>query len=798
MNLVARTAIAVGTVSTVILAVVAVAGYLVVRDRTVEAEELKAKVKAQAVAARVESRLLQAVQSIESLSRNLVIRNALLDSAGRETYVKPILDDVAQIDGQPMPLSLVDYLGRPLIDAGPAAGTSPAEQAWLRERIESGAPGARTMPDRTAPESVVIAYPVLLPNTASGEGALAIRVSFRSLLAALGGDGESYHLVSTLASPTTESAAQNPQGVVIALHLPPLLGRLGLALDAQIDRRSAELALARLQIQYLSFGLVSVVAMVMLSIYAARRVTLPIRRLAAMAQRISSQGLAEATLEVPPPTPGEVGVLAQSLVRMLDRLREAAATQRRSLETQFRVIFDGMMDGAVITNEHGVIESANPSVARLFGHAQGDLVGRDVSDLLQPAEAGAPGDAAWPLASAVRQRHAAVPVEVAGRHRSGAPLPIEWSSDEFTSDGRRMFIVMLRDISERKAAAAALRASEERYRRIVETAREGIWVMDENHRTTLANARMGEMLGCDAAELIGTSMFEHMDEQGRAAAAANVEHRHRGSVEQQEFAFRRADGSTVWTLVSTNALTDTQGRYTGALAMVTDITLRRRAEEQVRTALHEREVLLKEIYHRVKNNLQVVASLLDLQARKSGGSSARGLLQDSANRVKSMAIVHEQLYQRGDLSSIDFAVYLRQLTGYLGDAYGDVASRVPIRVDAESVLLGIETATPLGLIVNELISNAYKHAYPDDRTGAVCLQLKTLANGQVELVVSDNGAGLAAGFKPEEATSLGMRLVVLLTEQLDGTLSHDSRLGAGTRFSVRWIPERPEPRRLVA
>jgi two-component sensor histidine kinase len=229
--------------------------------------------------------------------------------------------------------------------------------------------------------------------------------------------------------------------------------------------------------------------------------------------------------------------------------------------------------------------------------------------------------------------------------------------------------------------------------------------------------------------------------------------------------------------------------------MFRDITERKVAEERIRAALKEKEVLLKEIYHRVKNNLQVVSSLLSMQGSK-GGLESRGLLEESANRVQSMALVHEQLYQSQNLSSIAWKDYAEQLLQHLRQSNGDVARRVTVRSDVDDIRLGIETAIPLGLIVNELISNAYKHAFPGNRTGEIVLRLKGLEGGAVALEVNDDGVGLPEGFEPGKVASLGMQLVVSLAQQLDGQL--DIRSEHGARFALRFVPDEYEAARLAA
>ena len=213
---------------------------------------------------------------------------------------------------------------------------------------------------------------------------------------------------------------------------------------------------------------------------------------------------------------------------------------------------------------------------------------------------------------------------------------------------------------------------------------------------------------------------------------------------------------------------------------------RRLGEEKLRQALAEKEVLLKEVYHRVKNNLQVVSSLLSLQSRRVLDPGARQLLDDGANRVKSMALVHEQLYRAGNLSSIDLPEYLKQLTDNLGNLNRPLSLRVLLKLEVDALTVGVESAIPLGLVVNELVSNAYRHAYPADAPGGeIVVRLARSQDGQLCLAVRDDGCGLPAGFELDKVGSMGMRLVETLAQQLGGSLSWDTD-DRGTRFVLRF------------
>ncbi len=210
---------------------------------------------------------------------------------------------------------------------------------------------------------------------------------------------------------------------------------------------------------------------------------------------------------------------------------------------------------------------------------------------------------------------------------------------------------------------------------------------------------------------------------------------------------------------------------------------RKRAEKQIRTALQEKEVLLKEIHHRVKNNLQVVSSLLDLQSDYIEDEQTRQLFQESRSRVKSMALIHERLYETQDLSRIDFAEYIQSLARDVLRSHRAHAAGVTLKANVEGVSLEIDTAIPCGLMINELISNALKYAFPDGRGGEICVELFS-NNGQFTLVVRDNGVGFPKDLDFRNTESLGLKLVMTLVKQLKGTIA--LHRDGGTEFEIKF------------
>lgn len=207
-------------------------------------------------------------------------------------------------------------------------------------------------------------------------------------------------------------------------------------------------------------------------------------------------------------------------------------------------------------------------------------------------------------------------------------------------------------------------------------------------------------------------------------------------------------------------------------------SLRRQLEAQLRAALREKEVLLKEVHHRVKNNLQVVASLLGMQADTIEDRSIRAVFEDSQQRIQSIALIHESLYLSGDLmAQVNAAEYLRQLSQRLFEAYRAPSDHLSLKVHAEPVWLAVQTAVPCGLLITELVTNSFKHAFPNGRVGEIHITLRQDPAGACVLIVGDTGVGLPERLDSRATESLGWQLVRLLTEQLKGTIALKGQRG---------------------
>ena len=321
-----------------------------------------------------------------------------------------------------------------------------------------------------------------------------------------------------------------------------------------------------------------------------------------------------------------------------------------------------------------------------------------------------------------------------------------------------------------KERTKQLEESEKELRNIFDSAHDAIIIMAPYNEIVYdVNDRACEIYGYSRREFIGKSLADISNDVdlGKERIKKTIQ---QGDYLNFETVQYRKDGSEMLLEINASVI-----NYRGKLAILSinrDITQRKHTEWQIKKSLKEKTILLKEIHHRVKNNLQFISSLLDLQADALGDRQINKAIQDSKNRIHSMALVHENLYLFGDLARIDGVQYIHNLVEYLFDAYGDFAGNIASRVEIEmpSMELDMETAIPIGLILTELLTNALKHAFPSEEKGEIHIALHPGIPGMLTLEVRDNGVGLPADINLQESKSLGMQLVHLLTRQVKGTI----------------------------
>jgi two-component system, sensor histidine kinase PdtaS len=325
------------------------------------------------------------------------------------------------------------------------------------------------------------------------------------------------------------------------------------------------------------------------------------------------------------------------------------------------------------------------------------------------------------------------------------------------------------------------------FHQIVEAAPYAMVMINQTGRIELVNAQAEVVFGYDRSEILGQPIEVLVSEQLRRPhrelrLAFFADPRSGPMAPGRDLYAIRKDGSEFPVEIGLTPIETDDGPM--VLSAIVDISHRKEEEERIRAALKEKDILLGEIHHRVKNNLQIIYSLLSLQSARITDPAALDLLLDSQNRIHSMALIHQTLYGSRDFARVDFALFIDTLLPALIRSFGADANRISVRVDVEPVLLPIDVAVPCGLVLNELITNAFRHAFRDRDRGEIRVTLTRQMDDAALLSVSDNGIGLPDRGGTTTTDTLGLQLVEQLADQMDGAIS--IRRSDPTQFSLRF------------
>ncbi len=446
----------------------------------------------------------------------------------------------------------------------------------------------------------------------------------------------------------------------------------------------------------------------------------------------------------------------------------------------YRPVFENIGVPAFVAGQNSIISFANEEFAKLAGCSRQELEGaRNWQEFVALDD--------LPAVEEYLKLLLGDPDRAPRRHDvrivSGDGAVKEMRLTATAIPGSDQAVFCLADMRERKWAEQAWLESEKKYKQVIDTVREGIWVLDADGTTTFVSDRMARMLKYDPDEMVGRRFFLFIDVKDAEKAGQRWEQCRQGMKEEYEAEFICKDGKTVYTRLISAPILDDGGAFRGSMFSVTDISEPKTAEEKIRASLKEKEVYLREIHHRVKNNLQVVSSLLYLQSKNVTDPRLLEILLESQERVRSIALIHEQLYKSVDLTHVNFRDYLSSLTTNLFQTYGAKNGEVKLKTDInERVSFTLDKAIPCGLIVNELVSNALKHGFADRAEGTVSIELRQNQDGTASLVVGDDGVGLPSHIDFRHTPSLGLQLVNTLVNQLGGTIQLTRK--KGTVFTV--------------
>jgi len=480
---------------------------------------------------------------------------------------------------------------------------------------------------------------------------------------------------------------------------------------------------------------------------------------------------------------GERDLAEQAEQKLLEAKREVERS-----EAFLRGVFDETPDAVFLVARDGRIARANAEVEHLFGYGHDRLGTLTIDDLLFDSQS-ENGRAVRDRLLAITARQAiGDSAQLQARRADATAFPVDVMASPLHTSQRDLAIVTVRDVTERKRAEEKLNMLNNRLALATRAGGIAVWEWDLVTGELVWDERMYELY--KARKEGANGAYEMWRERLYPDDVARAEReRDEALAGAREYA---TEFRIVWPdgqirVIRANAIVsrDAAGKPLRMTVINIDVTESRQREEAIGVALREKETLLKELYHRVKNNLQVITSLFNLQGRTLPEGPARTALTEGAGRVQAMALVHEKLYQSGNLSSISLDSYIADLCVQLGRAVSAEQRGVTLSAEVAPMEIGLETAVPLGLLMNELISNCLKHAFPDERGGRIVVRLDREGDGLARLTVSDNGVGFPPGINPTYSHTLGLKLVAALSRQLDGRFFLENRGGAWASLVFR-------------
>ena len=497
--------------------------------------------------------------------------------------------------------------------------------------------------------------------------------------------------------------------------------------------------------------------------------------------------------------------------------RRLAEEEIKKAEEKYRTIFETALEGIYQISPKGKLLTANPAMARILGYDSPGEMTVAVTDTARQLWANQ--DQRRQYLRELREHDVVRDFECEFLRRDGSTIWVSLTTHTIRNAAGKILVSegILGDITLRKAAERELIEREQEYRTILRTAMDGFCIISPDGRFVDVNDAFCRMTGYSRDELSSMSIAGVEAKETADMVREHAREILRKGEDRFETQYRRKDGSIIDVEVSVVATSRHGGQFitfhhditqrkqaqaevesarstleqkvldrTRELkhlneSLQAEIALRNKAENEIVASLKEKELLLKEIHHRVKNNMQVISSLLFMQARAQKDQAVREILKESQDRIRSIALVHEKLYQSADLDRIDYTDYLQKITSHLFESYQVDPGRIALHLTAEHAFLHIDKAVPCSLIINEMLSNSLKHAFPGGRKGEISIDFKKEDTTFI-LVYHDNGVGIPEGVTFDRKESLGMQLIGGLTKQLGGTIRLD-RTG-GTTYTV--------------
>ncbi len=469
---------------------------------------------------------------------------------------------------------------------------------------------------------------------------------------------------------------------------------------------------------------------------------------------------------------------AMGVSRDISDIKAAEEELRRS-EERYRDLFENATDLIQSVDTEGNILYVNKAWKEILGYSGDELEDLNVFNIVSPKET----QHCRMIFSEIFEGKKQEKFETIFLTKDGEEVILEGNASVKYENGKPYATrTIFRDVTRQREVEKAILDSEKKYRVIYDQAYIGITRTDLDGKFMDVNKQFCEITGYSEEEVCQMNVADVVHPEETDVSRDFRKKLLKGKKGRVSYETRicHKDGTVLTVHLTVSVVENDEGEADYFVAVVDDISDRKKAEQELLRSLKEKDILLKEVHHRVKNNLQVISSILNLQSSFVKDKETLGVLRESQNRISSMSYAHESLYQRENIDSIDLGEYTQNLVSNLFRSYQVDQSKVHLEIDIREVYLDIDKAIPSGLIINELVSNAFKYAFPEDREGTVFIRIGKQEKGRKDhiiLRVADNGVGLPEGFEIERSERLGLQLVSSLVEQLDGTLQMDGQNG---------------------
>jgi PAS domain S-box-containing protein len=473
--------------------------------------------------------------------------------------------------------------------------------------------------------------------------------------------------------------------------------------------------------------------------------------------------------------------IAERALREWDQIvkRTHAEMEFKKSEIKYRTVIENANE-AIIILQGNDFKYLNPKTCELTGYKEEELYSKSFLEIVHP------DDQEMIIDKYFRRQNGEVLDEIYSFRVIGKQNDVLWAEIKpviIDLEGEAATLCFINDITERKQVEDKLVSSEQRFRSAFQTSPDSINISQLDGKLINTNDGFSSLMGYSNEEAAGKTTDElnlwHKASARNDFISVMMEN---GAVHNMEATFKTKNGSLKTGLISANVIHIDEEPH--ILSVTRDITDRKQAEEKIKASLKEKETLLHEVHHRVKNNMQIISSLLKLQSNNIEDDRTKDILKDSQNRIFAMSAIHETLHGSENLSEIDLMKYLPKITTSIFQSSSVDPKKVTLNNNIEEIPISINQASPLGLIINELISNSLKYAFPDDGKGEINVSVKKRDN-QLELTVMDDGVGISDDLDWKNSSTLGLKLVRTLVEnQLDGSIDMESN--NGTKFTIKF------------